>query len=209
MIKSYKTVDEEQKIQYIIKKIGYNILNKCKDKKTICLQLSGGRDTRSIFSILLNYNIKFSCIISDFSSTKDEDNRIAKNICEYYNIPFELHHYNKDDVYINGFISLCNQTKDYDIVFSGLTYTEYLNRYMFKARYCIKKFQDETLIYSHLPMIVYVLSNYHNLFFPLLDCDILSLLRYIKKKYLKNYYIQNKIINYYFSELMSFKFISI
>lgn len=206
-MKSFYQVDCNTRIMLFVKKLGEYINDVCKDQKKVCLQLSGGYDTRSILAVLLNYNIKFEVVTSNFSRTNELDKSIVEGICNKYNIKTWYHNYGKDDKFINGIVSLCEYTKDYDVVLSGLAFTEILNRFNRNARWCIKKFQDDTLIYTHLPMIYLVTQKYNNVVFPILDYELLNIIRYLPKFCLRDSYIQKKIIKYFHPSLFEFDFV--
>lgn len=201
-MKTFTEVDENRRINDFIRLFGRLIKEGCKNKKTICLQLSSGFDTRSVASVLLNLNIDFDVISSNFSIKPVIDFSFAKTFCDTYNKILFRHNYKDKTMFMNGFYELCKETSDYDIVLSGLMMTEYINRYNFKARYCFKKYQDDTLFYYHFPLYDKIMKDFGNLFLPILNVSLLNILRYIPYEYCKNSIIQKRIIKYYFKELL-------
>ena len=201
-MKTFIQVDNKRRLKDLVLQFGKVIKDNSNHKK-IVLHLSGGLDTRSIFSVLLNLNKDFCCVVSDFNTTYTSDINIAKRLSKDYCKKLIFHKFKKQDIFINGFFELCNYTKDFDIVFSGLMMTEYLNRFQPKARYCFKKYQDDTLLYLHTPIYSIVPSN---VFLPILDYELLRQLRYLYKGFQKNSIIQKAIINYYYPELLDYSY---
>lgn len=170
------------------------IINILKEhNKIIGQHLSSGLDTRCILSVLLKHGIKPICYTYD----RKDDIEISKHICKDYNLKHIIFkvkgrnslEFNKELPY-----------KEVDVVFSGLMMSEYLNYYNYPLH--TKGYIDATY-YSHIPRI-YELND--KIRCPIIDFDLLQILKTLPYWVRRKKQIQQYIINNNYPELLNYPY---
>jgi len=171
---------------------GETIYNYCKNKKKICSHISGGYDTRAIVSVLEDYNIEYDMIFCKGYNPKttNEDIPIINKLQKLLHgklITINLGD-NKDQLKF-----LHKNCTGYNIVFSGVCMSEYLN----KSNLLNLNHGYEKANIRHFIGLYEVMKIKNNLIIPMIEPEVLEAYNKIPKRYLKDCFIQKKIIEYY------------
>jgi len=205
---SYYTI---RHFNYVFKKA---ILERAKDKKSVGLYLSGGKDTRSILSVLLGNDIKVSgaiCIdftdediqdaiykfnmpdwrIAGFIERYRKDFMISSKICKSFDIPV---------IKVSGVIEQDELIKKgcfgMDIVFSGYLMTEILDIGTYRKPFSrVVRFVDESID---------ITNRFPSVCMPMLDRRVLTASGFIPFYFKRNGLIGVKMIEWNFPSLLDF-----
>jgi hypothetical protein len=168
------------------------ILERVKDKKSIGVQLSGGKDTRAILSVLLHSGVKIGgliCIVNETEHNK-EDLRISSQISRDLRLPMV-----KVPECTEFFSVSRKGTHGFDVIFSGYLMTEILDRGFFaRGNQILEAVEQTQKILDEIP----------ELCVPMLDVRCLVASTYIPF-YLKYSGIVNrKVIQLNYPDLLKY-----